>query len=348
MKRRDLIRTAGVAGLASLLPFRKSRAAKVAIGKLKSDFLSQGNTCILIPNETQGPYQFDLSSNANMFRQDITEGNPGIPLNLTLTLVNIDDSCSPISNARIDIWHCNADGYYSEFAGQMGYLGTQSHVGETFFRGIQLTDVNGQVQFTTIYPGWYTGRAVHIHFQVFLSSLLKATSQMAFPDALNTTVNSSVQYAHGTSGMLTNSADGVFSDTANTQYEMASIAANGTGGYDASLTIGIHSPATGVINLEPETGGQFKLGVNFPNPFTSQTTIPFTLNFPATVRLELFDLQGRKVLQLLNDNLGACEHSVLIDRKGNASALTAGSYAYQITVQNEHGTFYQNKLLTIQ
>jgi len=345
MKRRDLLQTVGLAGLASLLPFGKSRAASAAIGKIKRDFLMLGG-CILIPNETQGPYQFDLSSNSSMFRQDITEGNPGIPMNLTLTLVDIDNGCAPISNARIDIWHCNRDGYYSEFPNQMGYLGTQTHVGETFFRGIQLTDVNGQVQFTTIYPGWYTGRAVHIHFQVFLNSVLKATSQMAFPDSLNTTINSG--YAHGTSGMLANSGDGVFSDTSNTQYEMVTIAANGTGGYDASLIIGIHSPTTGVINLEPETGGQFKLGANYPNPFSTKTTIPFQLNFPSHVKIYLYDLQGKKVLEVLNKNLEAGEQKIILDREGNVSKLPAGSYAYQLTVENQHGTFFQNKLLTVQ
>jgi hypothetical protein len=264
-------------------------------------------------------------------------------------VVNINDNCNPIANARVDIWHCNKDGYYSEYANQPGYLGTQSHTNETFLRGIQMTDSNGQVQFATIYPGWYTGRATHIHFQVFLNSVLSATSQAAFPESLNTTVyGTSLYSAHG-QNTTTNTTDNVFSDTANTQYEMLDIVANtSTGGYDASLTIGIAAPVTGVINLEPETGGQFKLKQNYPNPFVDETTIPFTLSNAANVNIELFDLSGRKLLDVLDAQLNAGEQSVTLKRKNGRFALTAGSYLYQITTKNANGTFSQCKVLTVE
>lgn len=347
MKRRDILKTAGLAGFASLLPFGRSQAASAAIMKLKKEALGS-STCILIPNETSGPYPWDLSGNSAMYRQDITEGNTGTPLNLTITVVNINDNCNPIANARVDIWHCNKDGYYSEYANQPGYLGTQSHLNETFFRGIQLTDSNGQVQFTTIYPGWYTSRATHIHAEIFLSSVLSATTQMAFADSQSTAVyNTSLYSAHGQNS-TTNATDNVFSDTANTQYEMLTITTNSsTGGFDASITMGIAAPVTGLINIEPETGGQFKLGANYPNPFDSQTTIPFTLTNASRVKIELYDTEGRKVLDLIDQNMSAGDQKVSLDKSSNAASLALGSYLYKLTVENLNGTFRQCKLLTV-
>jgi protocatechuate 3,4-dioxygenase beta subunit len=338
MRRKNFLRGLGLISAASLLPFKDSKAGG----------LNTATGCVLIPQETEGPYPFDLSSNSAMFRQDITEGNQGTPLNLTLTIVNVNDNCNPIPNVRVDIWHCNKDGYYSEYANQPGYLGTQSHVGETFFRGIQISDSNGQVKFTTIYPGWYTGRVTHIHFNVFLNSVLKATSQAAFPDSLNTTVyNTSLYSTHGQNS-TTNSNDNVFSDSANTQYEMLTITENtATGGYDASLIVGIAAPVTGVINLSPETGGQFKLGDNFPNPFNSITTIPLTLTNPAQVVIELYDMQGKKMAEVINKKMNAGNQQVTVNRNVAGLHLSEGNYVYQVTVQNENGVFRQCKVLTV-
>ncbi|MCW3126546.1 MAG: intradiol ring-cleavage dioxygenase [Bacteroidetes bacterium] len=349
MERKDFLRTAGALSITSLLPFGKAQAAAKKLTKTSLE--SGATTCILVPQETEGPYPYDLSSNNSMFRQDIRESNAGLQLDLTITLVNTDDSCNPVVNKRVDIWHCNKDGYYSEYANQPGYLGTQSHVGETFFRGIQLSDSNGQVKFTTIYPGWYTSRVTHIHANIFLSSVLKATTQFAFPDSLNTTVyNTSLYSAHGQNS-TTNSNDNVFSDSANTQYEMLTVTANSTtGGYDASITIGIAAGTqtnTGLINIEPETGGQFKLGANYPNPFSTVSTIPFTLINASEVRIDLFDLQGRKVLNVLDQKMDAGEQKVVLSRQGNVASLATGSYVYELSVTNKNGTFKQCKLLTI-
>jgi protocatechuate 3,4-dioxygenase beta subunit len=341
MDRKDFLRGIGIAGIGTMLPATKTKAAlnKIAKAQLPS------GTCILIPQETAGPYPFDLSNNSNMFRQDITEGKPGSPMTLTLTVVNINDQCNPIPNARVDIWHCDVDGYYSEYQ-VSGYLGTQNNVGQTFFRGIQITDQAGQVQFTTIYPGWYNGRAVHIHFQVFLNSVLSATSQLCFPDSMNTLVNNTSLYsAHG-QNPTTNSNDNVFSDANNTQYETATVASNGSGGYDASLMIGISVPVTGVINLEPETGGQFKLYQNYPNPAKDYTEIPFVLNNAADVKIEIFDLSARKVLVLLDESMQPGEHKARLDRNGKHE-ISSGSYIYQITVRNNKGTFMQCKSMLI-
>ena len=198
---------------------------------------SSSGTCATAPAETAGPYPKDLSANSAIFRNDITEGKTGIPLSLILTIVNSNANCALLSSARVDIWHCDKDGYYSAYNSQPGYLGTQNNAGSTFFRGIQLTDSNGQARFTTIYPGWYSGRVTHIHVEVFINSVLKATTQLAFPDSLTTTVYNILLYsAHGQNS-IKNASDGIFSDSYNS--EMLTITGDVSNGFIATFQIGV-------------------------------------------------------------------------------------------------------------
>lgn len=201
---------------------------------------SSGSNCALIPQETQGPYPLlAILSNAAIVRKDIRETKTGIPLTLTLTLTNVNNLCTPIANAAVYIWHCDKDGEYS------GYSSSQNgnHQGETFLRGIQVSDANGQVTFTTIYPGWYAGRITHIHAQVYLNDNLTviaaATTQFAFPQEVTTAVyNSSLYTAHGQNSSVTSfGADNVFSD--GTAYQMLSISGDVASGYGAALNLGI-------------------------------------------------------------------------------------------------------------
>jgi protocatechuate 3,4-dioxygenase beta subunit len=166
------------------------------------------------------------------YRQDITEGRAGIPLTLALTLVNVNSGCSAVANAAVEVWQCDASGNYSEYS-QPGYNGT----GQTFLRGLQTTDANGFATFKTIYPGWYAGRATHIHVQVFRSGSVVKTTQVAFPEDVSATVYQTGVYASHGQNTTRNATDNVFAD--GTQYEMATIAGNPSSGYTASLTIGI-------------------------------------------------------------------------------------------------------------
>ena len=187
-------------------------------------------SCVLIPEETAGPYPLDLSGDEVFVRTDITEGHAGVPLALTLALVNASADCAPINGARVDVWHCDADGSYS---------GYNDAVGETFCRGIQMSDSNGQVAFQTIYPGWYPGRITHIHFEVFLDNGLAATSQIAFPPEITDAVYAVEPYsAKGPNTSVPTFADDmVFSD--GTQYQMAAVTGDPTAGYNASLLVGV-------------------------------------------------------------------------------------------------------------
>jgi protocatechuate 3,4-dioxygenase beta subunit len=218
-------------GLASVMyPLLNACRAQGA----KSSADGNGN-CVLIPEETAGPFAIDLEANPEFLRQDITEGKTGVPLELTLSLVNVNDRCAPIRNARVDVWHCDKDGVYS------GFDGEQTR-GETFLRGIQRSDENGKVIFKTIYPGWYPGRATHIHFQVFLENGLAATSQVAFPEAVTETVYKTPLYANRgqNTSVASNASDFVFRSPAGAlPRELCTIKANSEGGYDAALNVGI-------------------------------------------------------------------------------------------------------------
>jgi len=191
-------------------------------------------SCAVTPSETEGPYpdKTGMLNNAAFFRRDITEGKSGLPLRLTLTVVNVNNSCAVVSGANVEIWQCDAAGHYSEYS-QQGFDGS----GQTFLRGIQTTDANGQVTFTTIYPGWYAGRATHIHVDVYRSGALVNTTQIAFPESISAAVYATSVYAAKGQNSTTNSSDNVFSD--GTTNELATLTGNTTSGYTATLTIGI-------------------------------------------------------------------------------------------------------------
>jgi protocatechuate 3,4-dioxygenase beta subunit len=235
---------------------RESLAALAALGLIacgsspdeSSDSDSSGSSgttttssgsCALIPQETQGPYPLlSVLSNSTIVRSDITEGKAGLPLTLKLSLVNVNNSCAPISGAAVYVWHCDKDGSYSGYSSNAN----GNHTGETFLRGVQVTDSNGQVTFTTIYPGWYAGRITHIHFQVYLSNNLQvtatATSQIAFPQEVTTAVYNTALYTKGQNTTVTSfAADGIFAD--GTAYQMATLSGDTTNGYTATLTVGV-------------------------------------------------------------------------------------------------------------
>ena len=134
--------------------------------------------CVLTPNQTAGPFYF----NPKQFRKDITEEREGVPLLLKLEVVRAK-TCAPVPGAWVEIWHTDPRGVYSGYARQ-GDGGRIDARKEDFLRGIQIADENGQVQFETLYPGWYRGRLTHIHFKVHLDEKTVVTSQLYFPDKI--------------------------------------------------------------------------------------------------------------------------------------------------------------------
>ncbi len=131
--------------------------------------------CTLTPELTEGPYYLDDAA----VRRDITDGREGLPLTLRVNVVDTT-ACAALSNVAVDIWHCDSHGYYSGIEGNNpGPDATQEEIEAaadlSFLRGVQITDENGAVEFQTIYPGWYTGRTIHIHMKVIVDGEAGAT-----------------------------------------------------------------------------------------------------------------------------------------------------------------------------
>jgi protocatechuate 3,4-dioxygenase beta subunit len=158
------------------------------------------NRCTVYPQQTEGPFYLDL----DLLRQDITEGKPGLPLTMVLQVQNLE--CAPLRDVAVDLWHCDADGVYSGFTGQLGGVDT---TGETFLRGTQVTGADGIVEFSTIYPGWYPRRTTHIHFKVHTSSTMEATSQLYFPESVTDAVYATSPYDARGPKDTANSSDGI-------------------------------------------------------------------------------------------------------------------------------------------
>lgn len=131
---------------------------------------SESSGCMtLMSSVTEGPYHLDGA----LVRKDITEGKSGVPLTLRLTVVDATDGCTPVKGAAVEIWHCDAWGYYSGYttANPGGSAPAESEDGstaddDTYLRGYQIAGANGVVKFKTIFPGWYTPRTCHIHLKV--------------------------------------------------------------------------------------------------------------------------------------------------------------------------------------
>jgi len=156
-------------GTRELLDAQDADAASAGPAAVASGLVS----CVLAPEQTEGPYYVDDAA----IRRNVTDGKTGAALTLRLTVVNVA-SCKPIRGAAVEIWHCDAGGVYSGVQGDTGM----------FLRGVQRSDANGLAIFRTIYPGWYQGRTVHIHTMVHLGGNVVHTGQLYFPDGLTDVV----------------------------------------------------------------------------------------------------------------------------------------------------------------
>jgi len=138
----------------------------------------------------------------------------------------------------VDVWQCDAQGRYSEYS-QPGYDGR----GDTFLRGIQTTDASGRVTFTTVYPGWYAGRATHIHVEVTVNGRSVKVTQIAFPENVTAAVYGNGVYASKGQNPTSNSGDNVFADSLNS--ELATLSGDTTNGYTATFQLGVSIQAAG-------------------------------------------------------------------------------------------------------
>ena len=159
-----------------------------------------------MPEKTAGPFPLDEQFD----RRDITEGVPGQPMRLGLRV--LDESCAPIPGATVEVWHADSSGDYSAFIDNGG--GKDDGPGTTFLRGTQTAGDDGIVEFLTVYPGWYSGRAVHIHLRVHLDDATVLTSQMFFDADFTAGVYANAPYAEFGLPDTSNEADGIAGDPA--------------------------------------------------------------------------------------------------------------------------------------
>jgi protocatechuate 3,4-dioxygenase beta subunit len=232
LTRRQTLTALATAG-ATALPIR-AQAQPAAISRL----LPGAHVCVLTAQEEEGPFYLD----AKLDRADITEGKTGVPLGLVLQVVEARD-CTPLKGARVDVWHADAIGYYSGERDQ-GDARNVSTTGQHFLRGSQVTNDDGQVSFTTIYPGWYKGRTTHIHCKVFLDDKTVLTTQIYFPDALSEFIYKNVKpyntRAHERETV--NANDYVINVSGNDRTSFCNIKEE-TDRYLASLVIGVDRDA---------------------------------------------------------------------------------------------------------
>ena len=194
--------------------------------------------CVVSPALTEGPYFVDELLNRSDIRSDPTTGvvKDGALLQLTLQVSQVNNSCAPLAGAMVDLWHCDALGTYSDVSDQ-GF----NTVGQKFLRGYQVTDSNGLVTFTTIYPGWYQGRAVHMHFKIRATNSSTAgthefTSQFFFNEATTDQVHAQHPYASKGQRTLLNSGDGIYNQGGS---QLVLPVAGTSSGYAATFDIGM-------------------------------------------------------------------------------------------------------------
>ena len=220
--------------------------------------------CVMTPEQTEGPYYIDT----DLMRSDITEGKPGTPLRLDLTVLNAA-SCQPLSQATVEVWHCDAAGDYSGFTGTLqptgggaggpggpppgdgpppgsGPGGPPPGAGPqmrntpnndmVFLRGGQISDAAGKVTFQTIYPGWYMGRTVHIHIKVHVAGEEVHTSQLFFDDDLSDRVFGQAPYDGHQGRDTRNATDTIFQDGG--KEGLLTMTPSGNG-YVGTLTLGV-------------------------------------------------------------------------------------------------------------
>lgn len=197
LTRREMLAALGGIGLAGFWPGIVHGQARPA--------------CIARPEQTEGPYFVDTGLARSDIRADAQTGavEPGVPLQIEFRVSRLDaNGCRPLPEAQVELWQCNSRGFYSGVRDP--HADTR---GRNYLRGYQIADNDGSARFTTIYPGWYPGRAVHLHFSIRAGRGQRReefTSQLYFDDALSNRVFAQVPYAERRGPRVRNDADFIY------------------------------------------------------------------------------------------------------------------------------------------
>ncbi|PJJ10086.1 dioxygenase-like protein [Flavobacterium sp. 1] len=248
MERKDFLRGLGLVGLGAFtIPVIKGCSNDDSSTPSSSDTAqatdtggtSSSGTCSVTASETAGP--FPTKTPGSLVTSNIASDRTGIPFTINITIKNTNASCAALAGAIVDIWHCDKDGYYSEYGGTS--MQSADFTSVHFLRGRQTTDANGLVHFTSIFPGWYSGRATHIHVHIYNSSGTSLlVTQIAFPEGSGSAValvnaSSANGYTKGLSGYTYNASDNVFSDS--TANEMSTVTGSVADGFALTHTINV-------------------------------------------------------------------------------------------------------------
>ncbi len=199
-------------------------------------------TCTASPTETEGP--FPTKTPSSLVRTDIRGDRTGVLMTMNITIRNKNNNCAALAGAIVDVWHCDKDGYYSEYGGTA--MQPADFTAVHFLRGRQVSDANGLVSFTSIFPGWYSGRATHIHVHIYdASGNSLLVTQISFPEGSSSavaTVNGSggvaYGYTKGLTGYTYNAADNIFNDDS-AGIELSSVSGSLAAGYILTHTINV-------------------------------------------------------------------------------------------------------------
>lgn len=337
MERKDFLKNSiGFLGLAVAAP-TLLRAKEAATSEASENAL----VCSVTNSETAGP--FPTHTPASLNQSNIVSDRTGVAFTVNINIMNINANCGALEGALVDIWHCDKDGYYSEYGGTG--MQPQDFTAYHFLRGRQTTDANGLVSFTSIFPGWYSGRSTHIHVHIYNAagtSLL--VTQIAFPEGAGSAVvlvNASTAngYTKGMTGYTYYTSDNVFSDGVTN--ELSTVSGSVAAGYVLNHTIYVAGPTLGINEASQQA---FGLGQNYPNPVKSTTIIPLNLSLDSKVNVQLFDMTGRLIGTPINKTFSAGTNNLSLDRNG----LSSGYYIYKVKVINDNGTFEQSKKMLVE
>jgi protocatechuate 3,4-dioxygenase beta subunit len=214
LSRRKVLGLLGAAAAAPLVGRVQGPAYASAVPTPAATPTRRFPSCVVKPQQTEGPYFVDETLNRSDIRPDPSDDSvvEGVPLRLEFYVSRIDENaCTPLSDALVDVWQCDAQGVYSDVEDFNGLFDTR---GKKFLRGHQVTDASGVARFTTIYPGWYPGRTVHIHFKIRTDPESQTgyefTSQLYFDEAITDEVHARPPYAAKGARTLKNEGDGIF------------------------------------------------------------------------------------------------------------------------------------------
>jgi protocatechuate 3,4-dioxygenase beta subunit len=217
LNRRDVLKSIGGAGLAAVFSTRALH--------LLGDEAEAATTCLLTPEVTEGPYWVENK----LTRRNITEGKAGLPLVIRFTVLNAK-TCTPIKNADVEIWHCDARGNYSAVNGAT----------TRFLRGHQKSSSNGKAEFLTIFPGWYRGRTPHIHMKVSVGGNIVHTGQIFFNEKITAAVYGQAPYARRGRYDTSHSSDSIYRQAGGSAAELKlTRRSGGRKGYLGTIAIGV-------------------------------------------------------------------------------------------------------------